>query len=126
MTANTICEAPAENVRVVRFLRPDVRAALYDRDPVEESSLYKEILAGGIEPLPRGGTLVLNFGLIDWFPTAFYGLLLRTLQDVRAKGGHIAVCCLSPNVKEGFDLMGGGKLFDAHGTEAKAIAAAKK
>ena len=126
MTANTICEAPAGHVRVVRFLRPDVRPALYDREAVEETSLYQEILAGAIEPLPRGGTLVLNFGLIDWFPTAFYGLLLRTLQDVRAKEGHVAVCCLSPNVKEGFDLMGGGKLFEVHATEAKAVAAAKK
>jgi hypothetical protein len=126
MTANTICEAPAEHIRVIRFLRPDMRPALYDREAVEETSLYKEIHVGGIAPLPKGGTLILNFGLIDWFPTAFYGLLLRMLQDVRAKEGHIAVCCLSSNVKEGFDLMGGGKLFEVHATEGKALAAAKK
>ena len=32
MTANTIAESPADGVRVVRFLRPDVRPALYDSD----------------------------------------------------------------------------------------------
>src|SRR5262245_46169560 len=126
MTANLICETPADNIRVVRFLRPDVRPALYDHEAIEESSLYKELQAGAVAKFPHGGTLILNFGLVDWFPTAFYGLLLRTLQEVRPKAGRLVVCCLPPNVKEGFELMGGAKLFEVHATEGKAIAAAKK
>ena len=111
MTANLICESPAPTIRVARFLRPDLRPALH---------------AGAIADLPEGGTLILNFGLVDWFPTVFYSLLLQTLHDLRAKHARLVLCCLTANVKEGFDLMGGGKLFAVHGTEAKAIAGAKK
>jgi anti-anti-sigma factor len=122
MTANTIAESPADGVRVVRFLRPDVRPALYDRDAVTDTTLYKELAAG----IPDGGTLVLNFGLIDWFPSAFYALLLQLFRDARARGAHLALCCLTANVAEAFELMGGDKLFEVYGTEARAVAAAKK
>jgi anti-anti-sigma factor len=126
MTQNVICEAPAESIRVVRFLRPDVRPALYDQEAIGETALYKELRAGALDALPENGTLILNFGLVDWFPTAFYRVLIQVLQDVRARGGRVALCCLSANVKEGFDLMGGPKLFEVHVTEARAIAGAKK
>ena len=126
MSANLICESPATDVRVARFLRPDLRPALYDHGTVAETTLYKELHAGAIAGLPEGGTLILNFGLVDWFPTVFYSLLLQTLQDVRAKHAHLVLCFLTPNVREGFDLIGGGKLFEVHSTEAKAVAEAKK
>ena len=123
MTANTIAESPADGVRVVRFLRPDVRPALYDRDAVTDTTLYQEIHAADVR---AGGTLVLNFGLIDWFTSAFYALLLQLYRDARAKGTHLALCCLTPNVTEAFELMGGDKLFETYPTEARAVAAAKK
>jgi anti-anti-sigma factor len=126
MKTNTLVESPADTIRVARFLRPDVREALYDNEAIPETSLYKELFAGAIDGLPSGGVVILNFGLIDWFPTSFYRLLIQALQDVRARGGRITLCCLSENVKEGFEIMGGPKLFEAHSTEARAIAAAKK
>lgn len=125
MKPNILCEVIADNISVARFLRPDVREALYDHEAIAETSLYKELHEGVIRGLPKGGTVILNFGLIDWFPTAFYRLLIQAFQDTRALGGRIVVCCLTQNVKEGFDIMGGGKLVEAHSTEAKAIAAVK-
>lgn len=125
MTANLLCESPADHVRVARFLRPDLRPALYDHGNVADTSLYRELRAGALDTLPPGGTLVLNFGLVDWFPTVFYSVLLKTLEEARAKGARVVVCCLPPNVKEGFDLMGGPKLFEVHTTEGRAVAAAK-
>lgn len=122
MSANILCEHPTDSIRVARFLRPDVREALYDHDEIGKTTLYKELFEGAIAGLPSGGTVILNFGLIDWFPTAFYRLLIQTLQDVRAKGGRVHVCCLSENVKDGFEIMGGPKLFEVHITEARAIA----
>jgi anti-anti-sigma regulatory factor len=62
---------------------------------------------------------------VDWFPTVFYSLLLQTLQDIRAKHAHLILCCLTANAKEGFDVMGGGKLFEVHATEAKALSLSK-
>lgn len=125
MTANLLCESPADHIRVVRFLHPDMRPALYESANVTESSLYRELRTGAIDALGEKGTLILNFGLVDWFPTAFYGLLLKILEDVRAKKARVVVCCLPPNVKEGFDLMGGPRLFEVHASEARAISAAK-
>jgi hypothetical protein len=123
MTTNILFESPADNIRVARFLRPDVRAALYDNEAITETSLYKELHAGAIMGLPSGGTMILNFGLIDWFPTSFYRLLLQAIQDARAVGGQILLCCLTENVKEGFEIMGGRKLFEVFSTEARALAA---
>jgi anti-anti-sigma regulatory factor len=126
MSINILCENPAETIRVARFVRPDVREALDDHDEIGKTTLYKQLHAGAIAGLPHGGTVILNFGLIDLFPSAFYRLLLQTLQDMRALGGRIIVCCLTENAKEGFEMMGGAKLFEVHNTEARAIASVKK
>lgn len=123
MTANVIAESPADGVRVVRFLCPDVRPALYDRDVATETALYRELVAAGV---PEGGTLVLNFGLIDWFPSAFYALLLELLRDIRARGARLALCGMTPDVSEAFALMGGDKLFETYPTETRAVAAVRK
>ena len=72
------------------------------------------------------GRVILNFGLIDLFPSAFYRLLLQALQDARGGWEAIIVCCLTENSKEGFEMMGGAKLFEMHNTEARAIASVKK
>jgi anti-anti-sigma regulatory factor len=126
MTPNILFEKPAEKVWVARFLRPDLRGALYDHEAVAETSLYKELQAGALDGLPKGGTLILNFGLIDWFPTAFFRLLIQALQDTRALEARILLCCLSENVGEGFETMGGRKLFEVHATEARALAGVAK
>jgi anti-anti-sigma factor len=125
MSTNILCEAPTDTIRVARFLRPDVRDALYDREAIAETSLYKELHAGAIAEIPHGGTVILNFGLIDWFPTAFYRVLIQAFQDVRTRGGRIVLCCLTENVKEGFEMMGGPKLCSVYTTEARAIASVK-
>jgi anti-anti-sigma regulatory factor len=108
------------------FLRPDVRDALYDHEAITETSLYKELRAGGIDGLPKGGTLIMNFGLIDWFPTAFYRVLIQAFQDARNLEARILLCCLTENVREGFEMMGGPKLLEVHSTEARAIASITK
>ncbi|HEV3385295.1 MAG TPA: STAS domain-containing protein [Gemmata sp.] len=123
MKSNIIFESATETIRVARFLRPDVREALYDHEAIPETSLYKELHSGAIAGLPKSGTVILNFGLIDWFPTAFYRVLIQALQDARSLGGRVVLCCLTENVKEGFEIMGGRKLFEVHSTEARALAA---
>jgi anti-anti-sigma regulatory factor len=131
MTANLICEAPAETVRVVRFTKPDLRPVLYyeghEHDDIARCELYKELAAAALDGLPEGGALVLNFGLIEAFPSAFYRLLLRLQTEVRARGGRLVPCAFSEHMKEAFAVMGGPKTFEpAHATESHAVAAAKK
>ncbi len=125
-TPNVVRDDPAPSVRVARFTRPDVRPALYDHEAIADCSLFKELDAAALSGLAPGQTVVLNFGLIDWFPTAFYRLLLQTREAVLAQGGKLLLCCFTPNVREGFDLMGGGKLFEVRATEANALAPFRK
>ncbi len=73
-----------------------------------------------------GAMLILNLGLIDLFPSAFYRLLLQTLHDMRSIGGRVLVCCLNDNAREGFQIMGGTRTFECFNSEAKALAAARK
>jgi anti-anti-sigma regulatory factor len=76
--------------------------------------------------LAAGQTVVVNVGLIDWFPTAFYRLLLKVREALQARNARLLLCCFTPNVRECFDLMGGGKLFEIRATEANAVSAAGK
>lgn len=126
MNTYLIFENASETVRVARFVRPDVREGLYDHEEIGETSLFKELRDGAIATLPPGGALILNFGLIDLFPTAFFRVLIQALHEVRAQGGRIIVCCLTDNVKEGFEMMNGHKLLNVYNTEARAVSAASK
>jgi anti-anti-sigma regulatory factor len=129
MTANIICEAPAERVRVVRFLRPDLRPVLdhhgHAYGDIADCPLYREVRAEAAA-LPEGGALVLNFGLVDLFTSAFMRFLLQTQIDLRAKGCRLLLCCLPPHVNESYALMAGPKTFEpALATEAEAVRVAK-
>lgn len=122
---NISCETLAESIRVVRFIRPDLREELHNREMIEESDLFMELHEGAIAPLKTGGTLLINFGLVDRFPSSFYRLLLKVRESVRSKGGSVAVCCLPENVKEGFELMGGNRLFSSYASESRAVLSMK-
>jgi anti-anti-sigma factor len=121
-----VCDTPTPGVRVVRFVRPDLRPRLYDQEAIAECSLYREVDAAALADLPAGETVVINFGLVDWFPTAFYRLLLKVREAVEARNGRLRLCCFTPNVRECFDLMGGGKVFEIRATEANAVADTRK
>jgi anti-sigma B factor antagonist len=123
---NVVCDTPSPGVRVVRFVRPDQRPYLYDQEAIAECSLYREVEAAALADLKAGEAVVINFGLIDWFPTQFYRLLLKVREAVQARNARLYLCCFTPNVRECFDLMGGGKLFEIRATEANAVAAAGK
>jgi anti-anti-sigma regulatory factor len=101
-----------------------MRAQLSDQEAITDCSLYREVDTAALADLAAGNSVVINFGLIDWFPTAFYRLLLKVRETVQARDARLLLCCFTPNVRECFDLMGGGKLFEIRATEANAISAA--
>lgn len=130
MSANLVFEKPDTKIVVARFTRPDVREALYhyghEHDDIGESTLYREFHAGAVEGLPDGGILVLNFGLVDAFSSAFYRFLLRARQDLKAKNARLILCAFTPHGQEAFSIMGGPKTFEVYPTESQALAEAKK
>lgn len=124
-----VCDDPAPGVRVVRFVRPNMRDHLYDdRAAIDESPLYLELRREAVDAVAPGGAVVLNFALIDTFNSAFFRLLIRLNQDVQGKGGRLVFCCLTPIVREGFDIMAGDKTFpgQVRGTEGRAVFDAKQ
>jgi anti-anti-sigma regulatory factor len=124
---NFNCDQIKPTVRVVRFLRPDLRDLIYDGDPVTECSLYKELdLIGKLSTLAAGDTLIVNFAMIDWFPSMFYQILLALRVEIQRKQAHLIFCCLPPNVRESFDIMGGSRTFEVRATEIRAISDASK
>jgi anti-anti-sigma regulatory factor len=130
MTPNMVFESHGEKVVVARFAKPDVREALYhfghEHDDIGESTLYQELHAGAVAGLPEGGTLVLNFGLVDVFSSAFYRLLLRARHDLKDKEGRVLICGLTRLANEAFTIMGGPRTFEVFATEEQAVAAATK
>src|SRR5437764_745418 len=115
---NIVCDKPKPGIRVVRFVRPDLRPQLDDQEAITDCSLYRELEGAALANLAAGEVIVLNFGLIDRFPTAFYRLLLKVRELVQTRNARLLLCCFTPNVRECFDLMGGGKIFEIRATEA--------
>jgi anti-anti-sigma regulatory factor len=116
-----VCDRSRPRIRIVRFTRPDLRDILYDGEPLTESTLYRTLSAEALAGLSDGETIVMNFGLVEWFPSVFFGLLLDVNRAVHAAGARLILCSLPPSVREPFDVMGGGKLFEVRGTESRAV-----
>jgi anti-anti-sigma regulatory factor len=123
---NTVCDTPNPGIRVTRFVRPDLRPQLSDQEAIDDCSLFRELDETALANLPAGETVLINFGLIDWFPTVFYRLLLRVREIIQARHARLMLCCFTPNVQEGFRLMGGSKVFEIKATEGEAIFEARK
>ena len=123
---NIVCDTPSPGVRVVRFVRPDLRAHLYDQEAIADCSLYHEVEAAALAKLSPGETVIINCGLLDWSPTVFYRFFLKVRETVQASNARLLLCCFTANVQELFDLFGGGKIFEIRATEANALAEAVK
>ncbi len=119
---NIVVDRPHPRVRVVRFLRPDLRNALYDAQPVTEAALYQEIRTGAaLADLTADDAVVLNLGLVEWLPSMFFRLLMELRAEIARPKARLFLCGLQPGVKEVFDLMGGNRLFEVRTTELRAV-----
>jgi anti-anti-sigma factor len=108
---------------VVRFVRPDLRAVLYDAEPISDSTLYQEVRAqAGLDDLAADDAVVVNLGLIEWLTSMFFRMLMEFRSTTQRRQAKLILCCLQPSVREAFELMGGGKLFEVRATETRAIA----
>jgi anti-anti-sigma regulatory factor len=108
-----------QGVKVVRFAHPDLRCQV----DVDEKgcTLFQQLRDNVLVDLQPGETLVLNFGLIEQFPTAFYSCLLMIRKAVLAVEGKLILCRLSPEHLEVFELFQARRLFNIQRTEAQAL-----
>jgi anti-anti-sigma regulatory factor len=117
---NLIVERLTRGVRVMRFVRPDLREHLDEATDTETSELFREIREVALADLPRGWTLVINLGLVDSIGAAFYRCLLDVRKVVQARRAQLMLCCLTPKHQEVFDLFRGPEVFTIVSTEAQA------
>ncbi len=106
---------------VVRFAHPDLRDQLDDVGEIETCPLFQEMQERALNELAEGELLVLNLGLVEWFPTPFYSLLLKVREMVVARHARLVLCRADANMQEGFDLFKASRLFTITTSEGEAI-----
>src|SRR5262245_8648590 len=115
-----VAEPLAEGVTAARFTRPDNRAHL-DAADTEETALYRDLCEVALDGLAEGQAVVLNFGLVNRFPTAFYRLMLKVRETVLGRKARLLVCGFSAEIMEGLRLFRGEKLFEITVNEDQAL-----
>ena len=115
-----LLEKPAAHVWLARFTRPDLRAQL-DGAGVEDCELYKDLQEAILCHFKAGDWLVLNFGIVSYFPTSFYQLLLGVRHEIMERKGHLLLCSLEPETEEAMRVMRAEKVFEIMHTEDYAI-----
>jgi anti-anti-sigma regulatory factor len=118
---NLVVERAGYGVRVLRFTRPDLRKFLYEEAEIEDSPLFRELREMAIDDLPRGWTLVINLGLVEWFPAALYRCLLQCRQLLLARPAQLVLCGLNDEHLELFRILQGHRVFTIAATEAAAF-----
>jgi len=116
-----VSDRPNSRVRVVRIARPDPRSAIYDAEP-SQCELVRDIRAAAIADLGPGDGVVLNCGLLEWFPSVLFQVFIDVRSETLAKGGKLVLCRVPADIREAFDLMGGSRLFEVRATETRAVA----
>ncbi len=120
-----LVDSPAKGVWVARFTRPDLRVEL-DGAGVEDCELYQDLAATILNRVASGDSVVLNFGMVYWFPTAFYQVLLQFREALQSRKCRLFLCGFSPEIQESIRLFKGDKVFKITHTEEQAVKKASK
>jgi anti-anti-sigma regulatory factor len=118
---NIVIERPRDGVWVVRFARPDLFDQLYADADADVSPLYQELWRRVLARVQEGESVVLNFGLVEPFSTAFYRCLLKVREVLASRGARLVLCQLSAEHEEVFQLFKGFGIFRVVPTESRAV-----
>lgn len=94
---------------------------------VEEAQLGAEI--DRVHDLVDGGTVrhaVIDLGAVTFFGTVVIGALMTICHKVREKGGKVAWCNASPNMREVIQIMRLDTVMPYHATRTEALAAVRQ
>src|SRR5262249_28280325 len=117
---NMVVERTGDGVWAVRFARPDLSDQLYEDADAEVNPLYQELWCRVLFQLRHGQSVILNFGLVERFSSAFYRCLLKVREVLASRGARLILCRLSPEHEEVFALFKGFDLFRVAQTELRA------
>ncbi len=119
-----IQEQISPTIRVIRFVKPDLRSTL-DSMTTDDTPLYREIL-NALHDLPDESHVIFNFGITERFPTSFFQVMMRIRQLIQARGGRVYLCSFQPDIRNSVELMGGSRLFIMTPSEQSAIDKARR
>jgi anti-anti-sigma factor len=113
--------------RIIEVERQGDTLVLTPREDLRELE-YQEIVAEGEELLrladnPSVRNVVVDLGLTDYFGSTALGLLAQLRQRVRARGGRMALCRVSPHEKEILAVTRLAGFWSVHSSREEAIAA---
>ena len=64
---------------------------------------------------------VINFDKIDHINSTIVGALVGIQHLARERNGSVVLCCVKPNIRRTFDLIGASKILTICDTEAEAL-----
>jgi anti-sigma B factor antagonist len=85
----------------------------------------REALDGAYQAASGAGTLVLDFGQVDYINSTGIALIVGLLGHARADGIAVAACRLSPHYREIFEITRLSDFMSIHADEPSARAAAQ-
>ncbi len=89
-------------------------------DSANARSFEERVLAA----VEQGETaLLIDFGGLDYISSAGLRVLLMGAKRLQQSGGTIALCTLSPSIREVFEISGFLTIFTVHDDRATALAA---
>lgn len=101
-----------DELAIVRLVRPQV----FDDEAI---GVIGEELAGLLGSGCRN--LVLHFAAVQSMSSHMIGELIALQKKAKAAGGRLALCELTPNLSEIFDVLGLRKVFPIYDTEDEAL-----
>ncbi|HLW27877.1 MAG TPA: STAS domain-containing protein [Kiloniellales bacterium] len=88
-----------------------------------DSNTSKELDEVLVQQIQSRPAVVLDFSSLEYISSAGLRVLLKAAKQGRAGGGKLALCCLSPHVREVFDISGFSSIFSIQNDRAAAVAA---
>jgi len=93
-----VVEVPAAGVYVVRFTRPDLSEQLCADGDSVGCELFQQLTGQVRAGLAARETLVLNLGLVEPFPTAFFRYLLKVREVVNERQARLMPLLFAPTI----------------------------
>lgn len=85
----------------------------------QTSKSFEEKLLGLVDAGERA--VVLDFAQLSYISSAGLRVLLMATKKQKTAGGRLAVCALSENIREVFEISGFSAILDIHADAAKAV-----
>lgn len=81
--------------------------------PQFEKAIQQELEAGNVR-------LIADCGQLTYISSAGLGVFMSFIEDIRAAGGDLKICNLTPKVAQVFEILGFDSIFDMTPTVADA------